>query len=214
MLVFIDESGDSGFKLSKGSSPVFVIALVIFDDNLVAEEVSLAVKKLRREIKFPDNTEFHYQKSRHHVKEKFLQTIAPFNYKIRSIVVKKKEIYSNFLRTSTDSFYNYIVMQVIKHSQQSLQSAKLKFDSHGEKKIRDELRVYLSRQLDNKNSHFFSDLKFVDSKQNALIQVADMVAGCIAAYHKGKDTELYKIIKKRIESDWEFKWSTPLPIQT
>ena len=204
-LVFIDESGDSGFKTLKGSSSVFVIALVIFDDFLVAEEVSLAVKKLRRELKFPDGVEFHYQKSRYEIKEKFLKTIAPYNFRIRSITVKKDNIYSNYFRISTESFFNYIVMQVIKHSKKSLYKAKLKFDKRGEKKIRDELRVYLSRELDNKNNHVFSNLKFVDSKQNSLIQVADMVASCIAAYHKNKNEELYKIIKKRIESDWEFK---------
>jgi hypothetical protein len=32
MLVFIDESGDPGFRLEKGSSPVFVAALVAFRD--------------------------------------------------------------------------------------------------------------------------------------------------------------------------------------
>lgn len=36
MLVFIDDSGDAGFKLDKGSTPFFVIACVIFDDDLEA----------------------------------------------------------------------------------------------------------------------------------------------------------------------------------
>ena len=43
MLIFIDDSGDPGFKVQKGSSSVFVIALVIFDDNLIAEETVLAL---------------------------------------------------------------------------------------------------------------------------------------------------------------------------
>jgi hypothetical protein len=30
MLVFIAESGDPGFKLKKGSTPIFIIALVAF----------------------------------------------------------------------------------------------------------------------------------------------------------------------------------------
>ncbi len=38
MLVFIDDSGDPGFKLDKGSSKFFVISLVIFNDNLEAEK--------------------------------------------------------------------------------------------------------------------------------------------------------------------------------
>ena len=91
------------------------------------------------------------------------------------------------------------------HQQLRPRWAKLKFDKRGEKRIRNELRAYLSRELDNKNKHVFSDLRFVDSKQNVFIQVADMVASCIAAYHKGRNQELYKILKKRIESDWEFK---------
>ncbi|MFA5033728.1 MAG: DUF3800 domain-containing protein [bacterium] len=40
MLVFLDDSGDPGFKVEKGSSPVFVIALVVFDDHLDAEETA------------------------------------------------------------------------------------------------------------------------------------------------------------------------------
>lgn len=204
-LIFIDDSGDPGFKIKKGSSPIFVIALVIFDDVLVAEEVSLAVKKLRRKLKFPDDMEFKYHKSRFDVKTKFLQTIAPHSFRIRAIVVKKDKIYSNFLRTSKESFFNYIVMQVLKHSSKNLNQAKLKFDKRGEKRIRNELRTYLSRELENRRSHIFSDLKFVDSKQNTLIQVADMVASCIAAKHKGKNPELLEIIKRRVESEWEFK---------
>ena len=33
MLVFIDESGDTGLKIEKGSSRYFVIALVSFEEN-------------------------------------------------------------------------------------------------------------------------------------------------------------------------------------
>jgi hypothetical protein len=35
VLVFIDESGDPGFKLERGSSPVFVVAMVIFQTSEV-----------------------------------------------------------------------------------------------------------------------------------------------------------------------------------
>jgi len=205
MLVFIDDSGDPGFKLQKGSSSVFVIVLVIFDDTLIVEETALALKKLRRELKFPDAMEFKFHKSRKEIKRKFLQVCAKYSFKVRAIVVKKENIYSNFLRSSTDSFFNYVVMQVLRNSGKNIRRAKLKFDKRGEKRIRDELRAYLSRELDNKRNNVFSDLKFVDSKQNILIQLADMVAGCIASYHKGKDKELYKIIQKRLDDVWEFK---------
>jgi hypothetical protein len=37
VLVFIDESGDAGFKVAKGSSPLFVAAMVIFVDQEKAQ---------------------------------------------------------------------------------------------------------------------------------------------------------------------------------
>lgn len=37
MLVLIDESGDPGFKLVRGSSSHFVVAMVVFDDFTDAE---------------------------------------------------------------------------------------------------------------------------------------------------------------------------------
>jgi len=44
MLVFIDESGCTGFKLNKGSSSHFVIAMVIFNDHKQAELTSQAIR--------------------------------------------------------------------------------------------------------------------------------------------------------------------------
>ncbi|MDP2637655.1 MAG: DUF3800 domain-containing protein [Candidatus Levybacteria bacterium] len=205
MLVFIDDSGDPGFKIEKGSSVVFVIALVIFDDDLEAEKTAVEIKQLKRDLKFPDDVEFKFHQSRIQVKRKFLQKVSRHKFRIRAIVVKKENIRSPFLTSNKGSFYNYIVMQVLRNSKKNIKKAKLKFDRRGEKRIRDNLRVYLSRELDNRSNHIFEDLKFVDSKTNVLIQFADMVAGAIGSYYKNKDKGLMAFLKKRIEDIWEFK---------
>lgn len=170
MLVFIDDSGDPGFKLDKGSSAVFVISLVIFDDNLEAEKASLKIKELRRKLKVSDYFEFKFNKTNQKFRQDFLKTIVNGKFRVRSIVVCKENIHSQHLRLNKENFYNYIVMQVLKHSEGHVKKAKLKFDKRGERAIRDELRVYLSRELDNKNKLIFTDFKFVDSRQNTLIQ--------------------------------------------
>jgi len=72
MLVFIDDSGDAGFKLDKGSSSFFVISAVIFDDELEAEKTAIAIKELRRELGFSDQTEFKFNGCRKEVRLKFL----------------------------------------------------------------------------------------------------------------------------------------------
>ena len=207
MLVFIDDSGDPGFKTQHGSSPVFVIALILFDDTLEAEKTSLSIKDLRRKLRVSDYYEFKFNKTDKKFKNSFFEAVCPHKFKIRAIVVKKEDVYSLRLQNYKENFYNYIIMQVLKHNGGTIKKAKLKFDKRGEKTLRDQLRVYLSLQLDNKHKKIFTDLKFVDSRQNTLIQLADMVAGAIYANYSGKDKKYLALLQKagRIEDIWPFK---------
>lgn len=206
MLIFVDDSGDPGFRIEKGSSTHFVIAMVVFDDPLEAEKTSLAIKELRRKLKVSDLFEFKFNKTNRKFRNDFIGTVKGFKFRIRAIVVDKEIIRSTRLRNYKEDFYNHIIMQILKHSK-SIKNAKLRFDKRGERAIRNELRVYLSRELDNKNKKIFTDLKFVDSRQNTLIQLADMVAGSIFASYTGKDKSYLTQLKvaKRIENIWEFK---------
>jgi hypothetical protein len=206
VLIFIDDSGDPGFRVEKGSSAVFVIALVIFRDTLEAEKTSLAIKELRRKLKVSDLYEFKFNKTSKKFKNAFFNAVNFFSFKIRAIVVDKKKIYSPRLRNYKENFYNYIIMQVLRNSDK-IKDAKLRFDKRGEKALRNELRVYLSHELDNKNKKVFKDLKFVDSRQNTLVQLADMSAGSIFAYYTGKDSAYLDKLKidGRVEDIWEYK---------
>ena len=207
MLVFIDDSGDPGFKLHKGSSKIFVIALIIFEDELEAEKTSLSIKELRRKLKVSDKYEFKFNKTNRKFRNNFFKTVNNFKFRIRAIVVKKEIIYSPHLKNYIENFYNYVIMQVLKHNDGKIKNAKLKFDKRGERVLRDQLRTYLSRELDNKNRKVFKDLKFVDSRQNTLVQLADMVAGAIFSSFSGKDKSYFEILKKagRVEDVWPFK---------
>ena len=89
MIVFIDDSGDPGFKTKKGSSPIFVIALVIFDDNLEAEKTSLAIKELRRKLKVSDRYEFKFNKTNRKFRKEFFEAVRSFSFRVRAIVVMK-----------------------------------------------------------------------------------------------------------------------------
>jgi hypothetical protein len=179
MLVFIDDSGDAGFKLEKGSSRFFIIALVIFDDELEAEKTAVAVKELRRELGFPEDVEFKFFKSKHSVREKFLQTISSFQFRVRSLVVDKKLIKSDELRNNKNSFYSYIIKMVLKHSDGSILNAKVKIDGSGDRIFRRNFLTYLRKELNTNDRKIMHHCRLVDSKSNVLIQMADMVAGTI-----------------------------------
>src|SRR3989344_441320 len=117
MLVFVDDSGDPGFKLEKGSSRFFVIALLIFQDELEAEKTAVAIKGLRRSLKFPDSVEFKFHKSSSRVRVKFLETINRFPFKIRCLIIDKTKIHSQELRHNKETFYSYAIKTALKHSE-------------------------------------------------------------------------------------------------
>ena len=208
MLVFIDDSGDAGFKLDRESSRFFVIVLVIFDDELEAEKTAIAIKELRRDFGFPDDVEFKFFKSKNVTREKFLKTINPFGFRVRCLVVDKKLIYSNELRNSKNSFYSYIIKMVLKHNDESIIDAKVKIDGSGDRIFRRNFLTYLRKGLNIEDRKVIKHCQLVDSKNNVLIQMADMIAGTIRrSYDKDKKdgSSLKKIIKKHIQDEWSFK---------
>lgn len=207
MLVFIDDSGDPGFKMEKGSSPVFVIACVIFDDELEAEKTAVAIKEFRRRLKKSDNYEFKFNKANREFRIKFLEQIVHFKFRIRAIVFEKSKIKSSELKTSKQSFYNYAIKMVLKHNFGTIKEAKLRLDGHGDRIYKREVIRYLRHELNHRENRVFNKLQFVDSKTNVLIQLADMIAGSIHRKNQSDKTDAkiyYSVIKKKIEDLWEF----------
>lgn len=208
MLVFIDDSGDPGFKIGKGSSEIFVISLIIFDDYLEAEKAALAIKTLRRKLHFPDDVEFKFFKSRQRVKQEFMSAIAGINFRVRSLVVRKSIIYSPELKTNKKSFYAYAIKMALQHSGNTILNAKIKIDGGGDRVFRQEFLSYLRRELNSHDRRIVRTCKLVDSRENVLIQMADMIAGSIRrSYDLNKpDSATYKkIIQHRIEDEWQFQ---------
>lgn len=155
MLIFIDESGDAGFKFEKGSSRYFVVALIIFDDDLDAEETALAIKKYRKSLNKSNQFEFKFNKANKKEREQFLR-----------------------------------------------------LDGLGEKLFKKEVTTYLRKELNKKGDRIFDSLKFIDSKKDVLIQLADMIASSTNYAFESSEKEnhlFYKIISKRIEDCWKFR---------
>lgn len=209
MLVFLDDSGDPGFKVKKGSSPCFVIALVIFDDHLQAEECAVEIKKLRRKLGLSDQFEFKFSKCSSDFRKQFLSHVAKFQFRVRAIVMRKSAIYSQELRNSKETFYQYSIRMVLQHSFGRISNARLKMDGHEDREFRRQLLSYLRKQL-KKDEHgvpILSDLKIVDSQNNVLIQLADMVAGTVRRFaerEKSDAPEYRALITHRIENIWNF----------
>jgi len=208
MLIFIDDSGDPGFKLDRGSTSHFVIAMVIFDDNLEAEKTAVAIKELKRKIGFGDNTEFRFFKTKNKYKIEFLKTIVKFKFRIRCLIVDKSKIYSDELKSNKNSFYAYFIKEALKNNDDTIIDAKIRLDGGGNRIFRKSFITYLRRELNSRDRKIMHNFKMVDSKKDVLIQMADMIAGSINRSQR-KDKKIFKrykgIINKKIEDEWHFK---------
>lgn len=208
MLVFIDDSGDPGFKIDKGSSLVFVIACVVFDDELEAEKTAVAIKELRRDLKFPNSVEFKFSKSSKEIRVRFLRVVNNYKFNIRCLVIEKRVIHSQKLRSNKNSFYSYAVKLLLEHNGGSILDAKIRIDGSGDRIFRKSFTAYLRKQLNSSQTKVMRDCKLVDSKSNVLIQMVDMVAGSIRRSYEPEKTDKYiykKIVAKHIIDEWKFK---------
>ncbi len=96
----------------------------------------------------------------------------------------------------------------LRHSGNTILKAKVKIDGSGDRTFRREFLSYLRRELNSKDRVIVASYKLVDSRENVLIQMADMIAGSIRrSYDMTKqDANLYKqILKHRIEDEWQFQ---------
>ncbi len=201
--VFMDESGDAGFKVSSGSSPLFCIAAVIFRSYAAMDAVEAIMNGLRAEMHLHPLHEFHYNRESCEKRVAFCQAVAGSDFTIRAIVVDKSRVYEDtILRKSPSYFYNYIAGQLLKHNFGSIFDAKVRIDGG----MNRDLRTYLRKNL-NMQERVISSVEFADSANTPLIQLADMIAGSIArSYHPTrKEHDLCRrILRPRIETVWDF----------
>lgn len=196
-LVFIDESGDAGFKSE--SSQNFAFALIIFDDMDNAEIVDKAISQIA--VISKHKPEFKYSKTCNNVKEIFFTEIAKCHFNAKVIYVNKMIVYSSELRQDANKFYNYFLKQVITHAH--LENASIKIDGKKDT-VKQELVNYLRTQA----KESVSKIKYEDSKNNRLIQLADMIVGLVihacAPTATPTQKRWLKLIKSKIDI-WQFK---------
>lgn len=203
MLVLMDESGDPGFRVGQGSSSHFVVAMVRFDDFAAAERSGHAIKELKQRLRI--NGEIKFAKSPNEARAAFFSTVREHEFRVRALVVEKARLYSDHLRRDTECFYNFFLRLLMSHDNATLRGARVKVDGSGDRRFKRELEAYLRRELERGK---VASLKFVDSKGDNLIQLADMCAGAILRARRTddrKDAQWIRMLQPRIEDVWDFR---------
>ena len=204
MLVVIDESGCTGFKPS--SSTHFVIGMVIFDNFQQAEEAANIIHKLKDDVGF--KREFRFSSCDNRKRDMFFEAIKNANFGIRLFVVEKKLIYSKELRSKDEMFVNYCLKCLMKDgaSASRLNDAIIKIDGKGSRHFKRGCVSYLKQEMPEGT---IKSIKFSDSKNDALIQMADMVVSAFSRPFNNpgkKDAYLWRnVIEDKIENVWYFR---------
>jgi hypothetical protein len=203
VLVFIDESGDPGFKIAKGSSSTFVLAMVIFADHKEAELTQREIRGLLGTVHH--RREFKFNKCRPDVRDAFFESVRSREFVVRSIVVQKALIWSERLRKDDETFYRFFCKSMVRFDNQSLKGAKLIVDGSGNRQFRRNLVTYLRAHSSDGS---IADIKVRDSVSEPLLQLADMCVGAIArSYRTDRETpsRWRQMLGKKLEDVWEFK---------
>jgi hypothetical protein len=203
MLVYIDESGDAGFRVEQGSSPVFVAAMVIFQD---AEDAAFTRRLIEGSAaRLIHKGEFKFSKTRADVRDRFFQAVVAGPFRVRAIVVQKDVIHSGHLRSDKESFYEFFVKQMLRHDGGRLSDAKVIIDGSGDREFRQKLSTAVRKKV---REGAVRDCRFSDSKTDPLIQLADMCAGAVHRSFRTDRRDAHRwrdMLRPRLDDVWTFK---------
>ena len=177
MLVFVDESGDAGIKVTKGSSAIFSLAMVCFADDSAAHSATDAVERVASTLRH--KSEFKFSKCRDEVRDAFFTELIKHDFEIRGLVADKRLIRSNSLKSNRDRLYMYYLEQLVRRHADALRNATMFIDGSGGQQFRLSLRGELRNLLP---AGSIVDVKLRNSTSSRLLQLADM---CVGAIYRG-----------------------------
>ncbi len=203
MFVYLDESGDTGFRFKQNSSRYFVITLLLVDDPI---PMQAAIDRLRESLGFSATNEFKFSNSPEDVRWSFLRMLRQQSFSVRALVVDKTLMTQPHMR-KRDTFYNFLVRMILTHDNGTIANATVVLDeSVKSRKSKKQLTSYLRRALNtDPGLPKVRAVRYHTSHSDNLIQAADMVAGAIYAYYHRNNDDYLRYIRTKIGDLWEWQ---------
>lgn len=210
MHVFIDDSGDGGFKVGHGSTSHLVMSACVFREPKQLEELKRITELCKARHRF--DREVKFNKTKDAFKEDYFAAIGRLQFVIRAVCIEKNGIYSGHLRSNPSAFKSHAIRQLLTHTAGTVHRAKVVVDGQDTKAFGIPDRAYLLRMANKDNIETLRDVEFADSKLNVGLQLADMTAGAINAArrtHKPADQRYLDMLDGRFPfptgSLWDFR---------
>ena len=213
MQIFIDEAGDPWFKFEKHSSKFFVIGGVIFDREKEAYACARRIDGLRKELKVPEQYEFHYTKDSLLRKQHFFQAITEYKFSYFGLIIDKKSFKEEAEYAIKQDFYHQMCYFAMEAMKDKLHDTTIYLDGKHEKSIEQNFQSYIKKKLNTDWIFRVKQVKILDSRKHNLLQLADYIAsGLKCNYGSHKESLLHFIKDKKYTLTFLPK-GKPTPIQ-
>lgn len=191
--LWIDESGDCGFKFNKGSSKFFVIAIIyLFDEN--ENKIEKTINQLKLKLQLTEDYEFKFSRCRDNFRKEFFKVIAKLPIQYKAIVVDKKKIKPFDLKFQPQQLYCELIRRLLYDNNPPLEKAILIMDEATAKIHHKEFNRVLKKYL---SKNIISKIKQKRSKNNTTIQITDIITGSIFRKYEKNNEKYYKMIKDK-----------------
>lgn len=194
--IYIDESG----TLPDIKDKVIILVAVGFTNS---GEILSIIKSLREDLKNKKELteEIKFYNSGQKTKTKFLTKLSNTQIEMFILVIDKND------QKIPDTPQNYAILSwlliqecLVFYKKEDIE--ELIFDRHFHRDI--DIKKFNKLFYDLMKIRF--PISHVNSKENPLVNIADMVAGAVFSDKTGKSNKYYKIIKDRIISEVTLNW--------
>ena len=174
-LIFIDDSGDPGFK--SVSSDNFVMAAALFIDPKNAESVMREIGSYRKELGWRYNHEFKFTKNPKNIVMELLKRVNQYDFRVYAVYIDKvdfRKITPGMVPFfDKERLYNWMIKELLR--EMPIKTAKITIDGRSSKQNMRNTKTYLRREISGDGVKV--DIKFEDSTRADLLQLADIIAG-------------------------------------
>jgi hypothetical protein len=206
-LIYVDESGNLGFKFGKGSSTHFVLVMLVVNGE-ANDDLSLRLAKLRAAHKLRPDYEFKFRRvsSKRVLRQPFFAAIASLPFTIRVAIIDKRQLEQPLCHLSRPAFYAFFLNGLAHRAQGALPKARLILDGDQRskqfaRKVRWELAL-LARRAGS--PRWFGRMLEQSSAKSDGLQLADMLVGAIAEWHLERQADLYHTFNNKIADIWYY----------
>ncbi|MCD6221222.1 DUF3800 domain-containing protein [bacterium] len=197
--LWIDESGDPGFKFNYGSTKHFIIGFVYL--NIDQKEIDKGVRKIKEQITqlksklhLTSDYEFKFSRCKDKFRKEFLKLIIKFPIKYKVIVVNKRKLKAPALQYRPKELYCELVRRLLYDNNPPLEKATLIIDEAvakiHQKEFKGVLRRYLTKNIVRK-------IQQQRSKSEDMIQIIDMIGGSVFRKYEKGEHNYYRLIKNK-----------------